>query len=263
MWEHYRFVELLLRKYAIASVAAWDWAVRSLSKLGEPGGNQSWSSSHGNNNSTSQSTPGGRRGKLINKACWAWAEGDVCSYGENCRFRHSCPACPGKKDHRKDTCLNSTSTKVCSTSSNSNAVVVGSGEVVWDPGEGVACPAEVEQKDKTPSSTLQRNKKHRSPQYVSGVASTSFLLVVPPRTRTSLFSGFSATSGRSSQPKDGQPNLIGHSVPPGSTVDLTFCGNTLAPPEPDLVVGIWCCEIRVWSRAYTNLFVRVVLQALF
>eukprot|EP00808_Paulinella_micropora_P014479 g14582.t1 len=124
MWEHYRFVELLLRKYTIASVAAWDWAVRSLSKLGEwhkgtlfselchaGGANQSWSSSHGNNNSTSQSTPGGRRGKLINKACWAWAEGDVCSYGENCWFRHSCPACPGKKDHRKDTCPNSTSTK--------------------------------------------------------------------------------------------------------------------------------------------------------
>eukprot|EP00808_Paulinella_micropora_P016036 g73284.t1 len=43
-----------------------------------------------------------------------------------------------------------------------------------------------------------------------------FLLVVPPRTRTSLFSGFSATSGRSPQPKDGQPNLLGHSVPPGS-----------------------------------------------
>eukprot|EP00808_Paulinella_micropora_P012306 g39926.t1 len=77
----------------------------------QAGGNQSWSSSHGNNNSTSQSTPGGRRGKLINKACWAWAEGDVCSYSENCRFRHSCPACPGKKDHRKDTCPNSTSTK--------------------------------------------------------------------------------------------------------------------------------------------------------
>eukprot|EP00808_Paulinella_micropora_P015023 g37596.t1 len=130
MWKHYRFVELLLRKYTIVSVAAWDWAVRSLSRLGEwhkgtlfselchvhlvplsntyvdvsgRGGNQSWSSSHGNNNSTSQSTPGGRRGKLINKACWAWAEGDVCSYGENYRFRHSCPACPGKKDHRKDT----------------------------------------------------------------------------------------------------------------------------------------------------------------
>eukprot|EP00808_Paulinella_micropora_P012189 g54100.t1 len=35
MWEHYRFVELLLRKYTIVSVAAWDWAVRSLSRLGE------------------------------------------------------------------------------------------------------------------------------------------------------------------------------------------------------------------------------------
>eukprot|EP00808_Paulinella_micropora_P019153 g74024.t1 len=138
MWEHYRFVELLLRKYTIVSVAAWDWAVRSLSRLGEwhkgtlfselcqvhliplsnanvdvsgRGGNQSWSSSHGNNNRTSQSTPGGRRAKLINKACWALVEGEVCNYGENCRFRHSCPACPGKKDHRKDTCPNSTSSK--------------------------------------------------------------------------------------------------------------------------------------------------------
>eukprot|EP00808_Paulinella_micropora_P005034 g67563.t1 len=60
---------------------------------------------------STQSTPGGRRAKLINKACWAWAEGEVCNYGENCRFRHSCPACPGKKDHRKDTCPNSTSSK--------------------------------------------------------------------------------------------------------------------------------------------------------
>eukprot|EP00808_Paulinella_micropora_P018820 g31874.t1 len=138
MWEHYRFVELLLRKYTIVSVAAWDWAVRSLSRLREwhkgtlfselchvhliplsnanvdvsgRGANQSWSSSHGNNNSTSQSTPGGHRAKLIIKAFWAWAEGEVCNYGENCRFRHSCPACPGKKDHRKDTCPNSTSSK--------------------------------------------------------------------------------------------------------------------------------------------------------
>eukprot|EP00808_Paulinella_micropora_P007282 g7081.t1 len=168
MWENYRFVELLLRKYTIVSVAAWDWAVRSLSRLGEwrkgtlfselchAGGNQSWSSSHGNNNRTSQSTP----------------EGEVCNYGENCRFRHSCPACPGKKDH------------------HSNTVVVGSGGVVWDPGEGVACPAEVGQKDKTLSSTLQRNKKHRSPQYVNGVASTSFLLVVPPAPELLFFPVF-------------------------------------------------------------------------
>eukprot|EP00808_Paulinella_micropora_P031610 g59092.t1 len=172
MWEHYRFVELLLKKYTIASVAAWDWAVRSMSRLGEwhkgtlfselchvhlvplsnvngdvsgRGGNQSWSSSHGNNNS--QSTPGGRRGKLINKACWAWAEGEVCSY------------------------------------------------------------AEVQQNDKTSSSTLRRINEHRSPHYVTGGASTSLLLLVPPHTRASLFSGFSATCGHSSQRVDGSATM--------------------------------------------------------
>eukprot|EP00808_Paulinella_micropora_P029661 g9857.t1 len=203
MWEHYRFVELLLRKYTIASVAAWDWAVRSLSKLGE------W-----------------HKGTLFSELCHAGGETNrgrppmvtttVLVSRHLVRAMYAAMAkivgfvIRAQPAQARRTTVKTPAPILLVPSGTSRSlskdeealrvkslVVVGSGEVVWDPGEGVACPAEVEQKDKTPSSTLQRNKKHRSPQYVSGVASTSFLLVVPPRTRTSLFSGFSATSGRS------------------------------------------------------------------
>eukprot|EP00808_Paulinella_micropora_P018944 g10324.t1 len=96
------------------------------------------------------------------------------------------------------------SLRVDSTLPTVNAVWSGAS---WDPGGSVARPAEVQQNDKTSSSTLRRINEHRSPHYVTGGASTSLLLLVPPHTRASLFSGFSATCGHSSQRVDGSATM--------------------------------------------------------
>eukprot|EP00808_Paulinella_micropora_P018264 g27754.t1 len=105
MWEQYRFVKLLLRKYTIASVAAWDWAVRSLSKLGEWHKGTLFSElCHVHLVPLSNAYVDVSGGKPIVRAMYV-------AMAKIVGFRHSCPACPGKKDHRKDTCPNSTSTK--------------------------------------------------------------------------------------------------------------------------------------------------------
>ena len=126
MWEHYRFLELIVRKNSLSSVMKWDKAVRGRSGLGrwhqgnlpfvlatailEPTVTASQHSSQtGQNAGRQPREPNGTRGngqkrQKSKRVCFNWADGRDCSYKDDCRFLHQCPVCPGNKDHKQANC---------------------------------------------------------------------------------------------------------------------------------------------------------------
>eukprot|EP00808_Paulinella_micropora_P031910 g7573.t1 len=164
----------------------------------------------GSSLSLSSYTPGGsksaqgnqRRKKQIPKDCFSWAEGEDCTYGDNCRFLHVYSACPGKQDHKQLNCPNRDSEPITlrvpqplflfadeGTSSTAPQASVGNSSL-WN--SKVASHVRVANKDNFSVSSLQRTYPSDLPMLIGRAAYSALLPTLPPATIFSLISGFKA-----------------------------------------------------------------------